>query len=349
MSFLARARLALFAACAITLAPATLAQAVPAKLTAGEAQLPTTGLIIDLPPKAGVTYHVSGSWALTGDTFDTRDVIDEIDTATGNVRLGNWVLAGYFNAGDCNATLAGVQLDAAWTQSASLWGEAWSVRGGVFTFDGALGRRSAAILCRQKENEPALLLYHFLANQPETTPQATVMESVGRSAPLAGASRSFTARRAGDIFPTRRADVRNRGEQAPARRVTLPVSGLELDLPDDGYFWLPDAGDGVDFLDRLLPFLPEVTLELVIVPDITCADLFGALQTELRQTHRPLALPAGWLGGPAIIVEGQTELTMCHAVGASALVVGVFQGPDNRDVSDLYPVLGALLAAAQKQ
>lgn len=349
MSFITRARLVLLAASAITLAPDTLAQSVPVKLTESEVQLPTSGLIIDLPSKAGVTYHVSGSWALTGNTFDTRDVIDEIDTATGNVQLGNWVLAGYFTAGDCSATLAGAQLDAAWTQSASLWGEAWSVRGGVFTFEGALGRRPAAILCREKENEPALLLYHFLANQPETTPQASVMDSVGRSAPLAGASTAFTARRAGDIFPTRRAEVRNRGAQSPARRVTLPVSGLELDLPDDGYFWLPDSGDGVDFLDRLLPFLPEVTLELIIAPDTTCAGLFRSLQTELLETHRPLALPPGWLGGPAIIVEGQTELTMCHAVGASALVVGAFQGPDDRDVSDLYPMLGALLAAAQKQ
>lgn len=349
MSFLTRVRPVLLAVCAITMAPATLAQAVPVKLTEGEAQLPTTGLIIDLPPKAGVTYHASGSWALTGDTFDTRDVIDEIDTATGNVQSGNWVLAGHFNAGDCNATLAGVQLDAGWTQSASLWGESWNVRGGVFTFEGALGRRPVAILCREKENEPALLLYHFLANQPETTPQAAVMDSVSRSAPLASVSRSFTARRAGDIFPTRRAEVRNRGTQSAARRVTLPVSGLELDLPNDGYLWLPDGGDGVDFLDRLLPFLPEVTLELIMAPDTTCAGLFGSLQTDLRETHRPLALPSGWLGGPAIVVEGQTELTMCHAVGASALVVGVFQGPENRDVSDLYPVLGALLAAAQKK
>ena len=50
-----------------------------------------------------------------------------------------------------------------------------------------------------------------------------------------------------------------------------------------------------------------------------------------------------------MVIDGETELTMCHAVGASALVVGVFQGPDNRDVSPLYPMLGALLAAAEKE
>ena len=40
---------------------------------------------------------------------------------------------------------------------------------------------------------------------------------------------------------------------------------------------------------------------------------------------------------------------MCHPVGAAALVVGVFQGPDNRDVSTLHQMLAALLAAAQKK
>jgi len=49
------------------------------------------------------------------------------------------------------------------------------------------------------------------------------------------------------------------------------------------------------------------------------------------------------------MIDGETEMTMCHPVSASALVVGVFQGPDRRDVSDLHSVLGALLAAAQKR
>jgi hypothetical protein len=40
---------------------------------------------------------------------------------------------------------------------------------------------------------------------------------------------------------------------------------------------------------------------------------------------------------------------MCRAVGTSALVVGVFQGPDNRDVSTLHQMLGALQAAAERK
>jgi len=87
----------------------------------------------------------------------------------------------------------------------------------------------------------------------------------------------------------------------------------------------------------------------VVAPNISCVDVFGSLQSERREAHRPLALPSGWLDGPALVVEGETELTVCHAVGTNALVVGVFQGPDDRDVSSLHPILGALLAAALKQ
>lgn len=350
MSFSTRARYAVVAAC-MAFTPAALAQTAPVKLTQGEAQLPTSGLVIDLPAKAGIEYHVSASWSLSGNgsVFDTRDVIDEFDIATGNVATGNWVLAGYFTAGGCDATLAAASLDAAWTQGATLWGEEWRARGGVFTFEGALGRRPAVVLCRAKENGPALMVYHFLANQPETVSQAAVMESVSKSGPLASASKSFSTVRAKPIFPTRRTEVRNRGAEPAARRVNLPVSGLELDLPPDGYLWLPDAGEDVDFLDRLLPTFPELTLELVVVPDISCPNLLASFGADVRQGHRPTGLPAGWLDGPALTIDGETELTMCHPVGASALVVGAFQGPENRDVSTLGQILAAILAAAAKR
>jgi hypothetical protein len=351
MSFTTRARFALAAVCAVVLAPAALAQAVPVRLAQGEAQLPTSGLVIDLPAKAGIQYDVSGSWALSGGgtSFDTRDIIDEIETATGNVATGNWVLSGYFTAGGCSETLATAKLDGAWSQEAKLWGESWSARGGVFTFENALGRRPAVVLCRGTADGPSLLLYHFLANQPETLSQAAVMDSVGKSGALAAASKSFTAVRARPVFPTRRTDVRNRGSEPAARKVTLALSGLEVDLPPDGYLWLPDAGDNADFLDRLLPTFPEVTLETVFVPGMTCASLFDSFGSDIRADHRPVKLPAGWLDGPALTIDGETELTMCHPVGAAALVVGVFQGEDDRDVSTLHQILAALLAAAQKK
>ena len=333
------------------MAPLAAAQATPVQRTQGAAQLPTSGLVIDLPAKPGIRYHVSGSWSLgdTGAIFDTRDVIDEIEVATGNVATGNWVLAGYFTAGGCDQTLASPELDADWRQTASLWDETWSVRGGVFTFDGALGRRPVAVLCRAKADGTTLLLYHFLANQPEDTSQAAVMDSAGQSAVLASASKSFSTERAEPVFPTRRTEVRNRGSTPAARTVKLAVSGLEVDLPADGYLWLPDSNDDSDFLDRLLPTFPQATLEVVFASGVSCADVFGSLDSELRPAHRPLALPSGWVDGPGLMIDGETEMTMCHPVSASALVVGVFQGPDRRDVSDLHSVLGALLAAAQKR
>lgn len=351
MSLGMRARFVLAVVCSALLAPPVFAQAIPVKVTQGEAQLPTSGLVVDLPAKPGITYSISGSWSLSdgGTTFDTRDVIDEIDNATGKVATGNWVLSGYFTAGGCTETLAGAKLDAAWTQAVNLWGEAWRARGGVFTFDGALGRRPAVVLCRETKNGPSLLLYHFLTNQPETLPQAAVMESVGKSGPLAAASKSFTAVRTKPVFPTRRTEVRNRGSEPAARRVTLALSGLEVDLPPDGYLWLPDSSDTADFFDRLLPTFPEVTIETVFVPNVSCSDIFGSFGPDARDAHRPLSLPEGWLGGPAIEIEGETELTMCRAVGAAALVVGVFQGPDNRDVSAVFPMLAALQAAAEKK
>jgi hypothetical protein len=351
MSFISRARLALAAIATVFLAPGALAQSIPVTLVEGEAQLPTSGLLIDLPAKAGIKYHVSGSWALSGGgaSFDTRDIIDEIDIATGNVATGNWVLSGYFTAGGCSETLAATTLDGAWTREVTLWGESWNARGGVFTFDNALGRRPAVMLCREKDGGPSLLLKHFLANQPETLSQADVMASAGASGALAAASKSFTSARTKPIFPTRRTEVRNRGEETAARRVTLAVSGLDVDLPSDGYLWFPDKGDTSDFLYRLLPTFPALTLEVVKANDATCAGIFGSLTSGVRDAHRPLSLPPGWLDGPALVADDETYLTMCHPVGASALLIGVSQGPQNRDVSTLHQILSALLAAAQKQ
>jgi len=350
MGVLRRIGLAAAAACVVhVLAPAAMAQQ-PTKLEQGTATLPTSGLVIDLPTKPGVTYHVSASWALDEDgVFDTRDVVDEISTATGNVTLGNWVLMGYFNAGGCDDTMRGTQLDADWTQDASLWGASWKVRGGVFTFEGALGRRPAVMLCRQEADGFALLLYHFLADQAETTGRDAVMASARASAPLAEASKSFTARRVADIKPLRRQDVRNRGDSSAERLITLPLSGLDVTLPSDGYLWLVSDGDDADFLDRLLPTLPQLSLEIVAAPGATCSGIFGGLSGNVLPSHTPAGLPQGWQAGPGLVIEDTTELTMCRDLPAKALVVGVFQGPDKRDVSDLGQILGALQAAAEAQ
>lgn len=350
MSIVKRIGLYAFAACvALALAPIGAAQE-PTKLEQGAATLPTSGLVVDLPAKQGVVYHVSGSWALSNDgVFDTRDVIDEINVATGNVTLGNWILMGYFNAGGCEDTLRTIKLDAEWTQDANIWDESWKVRGGVFTFDGALGRRPAVILCREQPDGFALVLYHFLADQPETTGRDLVMASARASAPLASASRSFSTERVANIKPLRRTDVRDRGGNPAARTVTLTRAGLDVALPADGYLWLVSQDEHTDYIDRLLPTLPRISLEVVVSPGRTCSSIFGMLTGDKLPAHTPTNLPAGWTAGPGLLIDGVTELTMCRDLPAKALIVGLFQEPDKRDVSDLAPILGALQSAAESR
>lgn len=342
--------LGLAAACAALLAQAPVAGADPVTVLRGTAQLPTSGLVVDLPAKTGVEYHVSGSWSssVTGDTFDTRDIIDEIETASGKIVAGNWVMAGYFTAGDCAATVAETKLDNSWSQDVTLWGNSWKVRGGVFTFDGALGRRPAAALCRSIDSGHTLLLYHFLTDQPETTSQSAVMKSVSEAGALAAANQSYTSGRTSDILPTRRADVKNRGNGSAMRAARLPVSGLSVDLPDDGYFWLVSEVDGVDTFDRLLPTLPEVSAELVLADDFSCQEVLNSLTVDLLPDHRPTGLPSGWVTGPGMkLPAGAVEMTTCYEVEDAALLFGIMMDPSVTDVSSLKPLMAAIAAAVE--
>jgi hypothetical protein len=343
-------RFGLVAACAAMIAQGPAAGADPVTVQSGAAQLPTSGLIVDLPARAGSEYHVSGSWSsnVAGDTFDTRDIVDEIDSASGTILTGNWIMAGYFTAGGCAATIAETNLYNAWTQDVTLWGNTWNVRGGVFTFDSSLGRRPAAVLCRSIDTGHTLLLYHFLTNKPETTSQSAVMQSVSASAVLAAANASYAARRSGDILPLRRTDVKNRGTGLAARAVELPVSGLSVDLPDDGYFWLVSEADGVDMFDRLLPTLPELSAELVFADGFTCKEILGSLTTDLLPAEVPVNLPSDWISGPGMkLPNGGVELTLCYGLEDGALLFGIMPDPKVRDVTSLHPLMAAIVAAAQ--
>lgn len=336
----------LFALAALSPIPAV---AEPIALTSGRAQLPTSGLVIDLPPKPGITYNVSASWSLdsASSIFDARDVIDELD-ASGTLRTGNWVQVGYFNAGNCTALFQNFGYDNAWTATETLWGESWEVLGGVNDFGNALGRRPAAALCRSTETGFTLLMQHFLVDQPETAARSVVSDSLRASGVLANASTAFSAVRVADISPLRRSEVRNRGKDAATRTVKLPVSGLVVDLPDDGYLWLVSEGIDTDMLDRLLPAMPEVSVELMLLPEIPCEDFFVLMEDGSNLAHRPLGLPAGWAPGPAVSIDGLIEMTMCHDLSSGALAVGVFQDADNREVTYLHPLLAALQAAAER-
>lgn len=339
----------LLAACVGVLAAVPDAGADPVVVMRGVAQLPTSGLVIDLPSKAGVKYHVSGSWAASADgaTFDTRDIIDEIDVGTGNVVVGTWVMSGYFDKGACASTTAEMPLTDAWTQSAKLWGESWTVRGGVYSFDNSLGKRPGVALCRDLASGHALLLYHFLTDKPTTTSQADVMAAVGASGVLAQASKSYTSERTSDILPLHRTEVKNRGEGQAVRNVKLPVTGLSLDLPDDGYYWMVREGEGVDLLDRLLPTLPEISAELAVVDDFNCVDVFSQLTTGLLPNFKPSGLPSGWVAGPGLNLEddGYKELTSCYETEDAAVMLGIMMRVTETDVSSLQPLMHAIEAA----
>ncbi len=329
------------------LALAPVAGADPTVVSKGEAQLPTTGLLVDLPARSAGVYHVSGSWSLnaaTG-TFDARDIIDEIDPS-GNVTAGNWVLVGYFDAGECDDVLAEQKFDAPWSAEQDLWGQHWAVRGGVFTFENALGRRPAAALCRTEPDGPSLLLYRFMTSSPETLDQSAILADVKSSAALSAAARSFSQKRTRSYLPLTRTDVRNRGSDKAARPVTLPVNKLKIDLPDDGFVWLARAGDGSDMLDRMMPALPDTSLEVIAVAGEQCADVFAALDTDTKAGFEAQNLPPGWIAGPAIIVGGEVEPTACHLAGVGALIVGLIQG-GNRDFAPYHQLLGALTGATR--
>lgn len=346
MQLIGNLRAALIAATSAITLTSMPASADPVQLQHGRAELSTSGLVIDLPAIEGRSYNVSASWSIDEETqiFDTRDVIDEFDS-NGNLILGTWVQSGFFDAGSCADVLAEAQLDAPWNTTVTLWGETWTVHGGIFTFTGSLGRRPAAKLCRDRKDGTALLLHHYLVDRPESIGQAATMEAVARSEVMAAASRSYTENRIAKAKPLLRPEVRSRGEGKAARTVSLNTNMMMLDLPEDGYVWLAFDGDGADYLERAMPSLPPVSVELIALEAYPCADLLASFHENLLPDHRPANLPAGWVAGNGLNVNGDRELIMCHATDFGALLVGVFQGTD-RDVSFLHPLMAALLKAA---
>jgi len=334
----------LFAAFALMSASPALAE--PVSLRSGVAQLPTSGLQIDLPANPALSYKVSGSWSLDDaePSFDGRDVIDEFNASSGTLLAGNWVLVGYFTAGGCANVLAGVTLDRSWNAEADYWGRRWSVRGGVYTFDSELGRRPAAVLCRTNDLGQSLLLYRFFVDQPETLGQAEMVRGVTQAGVLESASKSWDAGRAVEILPLRRPEMRNRGKTEAARTVTLATTGLQVQMPDDGYVWLPEADEEVDFITRLAPTLPEVSIEVLAAAGLTCQQILSSVSDE-RSDFKPRNVPAAWVVGPTLVVEGEPELTVCRDDPGGARLVGFFLPEGRNDLAPFHPILSALAAA----
>jgi hypothetical protein len=348
-------------------------RAEPVTHPPGPVLLPLTGLRIALPKdrRPGHTWSLASSFALEdgGASFDARDVVDE--------KLGDrlvsatWVSVGHFTAGGCDAVLAalplgdvpepgGGQVEGGATGSATpvmgrkLWGSGWSVRGGRIDLGAPLGTVPVVTLCGARPGRKALLLYHlrFDSEQvPESVLDVAERHAVVRSVALAWREDAIAEQQ-----PLLRPEVRDRGGVRPARKVRFEVSGLEVALPEDGHVWVPRASEPgkppeVDWIDRLAPAMPELTVEFMRLPNATCAQFLAAIDAPEREGMRPRDLPEGWLAGPVLEVEGELEHLACHPLTSGVLVVGLYAnaapGSPAGSFRPLHGLLGALVRAAE--
>lgn len=331
------------------------AGANPAIVTPGPVVLPLSGLSLELPadPRDGFTWNLSASYALTGDgaSFDGRDVLDE--KVQDHLVAGTWIQVGYFNAGDCKATVAASKLTDTWTEDRDLYGLRWCLRGGSFDLGQPLGKVPAVAMCTHRKGRKDLLLHRFFLDLPLNSSRETLVAALGETRALPRIARAWQQDAWAAVTPQQRSEVRNRGTINPVRTVKQAYSGLVFTLPDDGYVWLARAGDkdeAVDWLDRMAPALHEVTLEVIRVPDTTCQAVFDAITAEKRYDAPPSHIPEGWTIGPTLVVNGTLERVIGRRFGNDAILVGLFNLPDQGrgagDFTELGPLLAAIASAA---
>lgn len=326
--------------------------AEPLLLASGKTTLALSGLALELPKdkRKGHTYSLSSSFSLDKN-FDGRDVIDE---KVGDTLVsGTWVLVGYFTAGGCKAVVDSADLADAWSQEAPLHGHTWQVRGGVFEFKDSLGKVPTVVLCADRSSptageRKALLLYHFFVDKPVDTPQKALMSELARRPVIERVIKSWTSDKLDSTPQLARPHVRNRGEIAPTRAVELGTSGLRVTLPSDGQIWLPRPADpeaGVDWLDRMVPSLPELNLEVMLL-DQPCNTIFDAIQTRrLAGASAIRNLPERWVAGPTLDVDGDPEYVTCREVGRHTLIVGLFVDRNAKSAQGDFKPITALLQA----
>lgn len=323
---------------------AVFAAAEPVPSPGGPVVLPLSGLSIDLPPATGgCSYRLSGSWAL-GDngSYDGRDVID---VACGDSLVsGNWISLGYFTAGDPAAVVAATTMTGDWQAEADLWGGRWAVHGGLFDL-GELGVVPTAVVCTPMVGGMSALFYHFfLRENPALMTQSAMLAALEQDGVLQAAWSACSQRRFATAYPASRREIRNRGETLAARLETLAVAGFDVDIPDDGFVWTvrPSAESGSDFLDRMAPSLPDVSMEVAYLSGMDGETAFAAFDVEKRDVA-PLNLPDDWDAGPQLVLpEGQLELTASFETLGGVVIVGIFQEAGDLDVGHLAPILQAI-------
>jgi hypothetical protein len=316
----------------------------------GPTTLALSGLVLDLPkpPTKTARWSLSSSWALSnqGTTFDGRDVIDLKD---GDKLLsGTWIHAGYFDAGGCDKVVASAAFDDKWTSREKLFGAELDVSGGLFTFEGSLGKVPAIALCAHREGRKDLLVYHFFIAEGRPETREAMLKALPKLAIVQNAYKAWRNDRVEATRPRTLAHVRNRGDVAPVRPWKLPIVGIDVTLPDDGQIWLTRGGaegEAVDWFDRMAPALPEIEVEVAWIPDVTCAQLDTLITAEKRAGTVLRNLPNGWVPGPTLVVDGRLERTGCHARPSGVLIAGVFITPDIGKVAEDGAVVQGLLDA----
>lgn len=328
----------------------------PIAVKSGPVVLPITGLSIELPadPRADFTWSLSSSYALANDgtSFDGRDVIDE--KINDKLVAGTWAQVGYFSAGGCQATVNAAELADAWSEDRDLFGLRWCLRGGTFEFTGELGKVPAVVMCAHREGRKDLLVYRFFIDLPLGTARETLVAALAKTPVVERVALAWQRDAWGAVEPRRRPEVRDRGDVAPVRTVKLAKTGLTLTLPDDGYVWLvrtPREEDAVDWLEIMAPAMNEASIEVMRIPGMTCQEVFDGITTEKRYDVPPSNVPAGWTAGPTLVVDGALERVVGRTVGGGAIVVGLFNVPDQGrgagDFARLAPMLEAIAKAAE--
>jgi len=330
-------------------------RAEPVVVPPGPVVLPLSGLAFTLPadPRAGFTWNLSASFALSGSgaSFDGRDVLDE--KLKGKLVAGTWIQVGYFDAGDCKATVAATELAEPWTDERELFGLRWCLRGGTFDLGPELGKVPAVVLCTHREGRKDLLLHRFFLDMPPAPARERILAALPGAKAIERIARAWEQGTWAAVKSRLRPEVRDRGKVEPVRTVKLTHSGLSLTLPDDGFVWLvraPNPEESVDWLDLMAPALNEVSLEVVRVPGTTCQQVFDGITTKKRYDAPPQNVPEGWTIGPTLVVEGNLERVVGRQVGPDAILVGLFHVPDQGrgagDFAALNPLLAAIAAAA---
>lgn len=317
----------------------------PTKVSSGRAQLPVSGLIVDLKPMDGVEYAVSGSWSTdeAGLSFDSRDVLEEI--RQGEVVATTDLKSVQAAPEACATELARAKVSDAWTTTAMLGSKTWQVRGGAITTQADAVARPGAVLCRLVAGR-TFVIQRLLTSSDKALDQTSIMDEVRTASVLGAISQSLDAGRIGKAYPTRNAGVIQRGGVSPARTAKLELNALTFKIPDDGFFWkvAKNEESNEDLLIRMLPTLPEVQVNITMGWDLGCDEMTAAPDdAQHMRGHGAADAPPGWKALPSLKYDdGRVELAVCYPHKAGALFVGVSQGPDERSVGYLRPLFDAL-------